>query len=308
MQQKYLNAYNDYVSLPFIKISDLEKKYCFSKSSFYRALKKENISLPKKKYYTTCDRSKLIEATKLYSKNYSIKKISIILSMSEKTISKYFKYLDIEIRNKPQQSYNLVCNHTFFNEIDTEEKAYWLGFIFADGNVYKNRLTIELNDSDATHLEKFKKSICANHPLKRYRGRNTISISINSKQLVNNLKKYGCIPNKTNLGYIDNVPICFYKDFLRGYLDGDGYIDKKRYRIIYTIKSKRITNSIKDMFEYVGIVCKIFQEKTYQRLHIENKMLFFKSLKFLYKTSTIYLDRKYEIYKARINKKVPLTR
>ena len=45
-----------------------------------------------------------------------------------------------------------------FDVIDTEEKAYWLGFLYADGNVSntKNEVGITLQSSDIKHLYKFK--------------------------------------------------------------------------------------------------------------------------------------------------------
>jgi len=52
-----------------------------------------------------------------------------------------------------------IFNHNFFETIDTEEKAYWLGFIAADGGLASNiyRLTIGLNQKDQNHLEKLLK-------------------------------------------------------------------------------------------------------------------------------------------------------
>ena len=56
----------------------------------------------------------------------------------------------------------------FFNKIDNEEKSYWAGFIAADGNIRKDflKMRIELNIKDYSHLEKFKKSINGNNPIK----------------------------------------------------------------------------------------------------------------------------------------------
>src|SRR5581483_4155416 len=58
----------------------------------------------------------------------------------------------------------------FFNVIDTETKAYWLGFITADGCVrtdhYNHQLKVKLKDSDASHLEKLKAALAADHPVK----------------------------------------------------------------------------------------------------------------------------------------------
>jgi len=48
-------------------------------------------------------------------------------------------------------------NRHIFDKINTPEKAYWLGFIVADGylNVERRMLRIKLGNKDKHHLEKF---------------------------------------------------------------------------------------------------------------------------------------------------------
>ena len=58
-------------------------------------------------------------------------------------------------KNRVSRKYNFDEN--FFDKIDTEEKAYWLGFIYADGAIFKRTLSIRLSTKDIHHLEKFKK-------------------------------------------------------------------------------------------------------------------------------------------------------
>lgn len=302
MKQKYLDAYKEYQENPFITVKQLEEKYGFAISSFYRAIKKAGFSLPKKAFTTTCSEKRLSEAVCLYNSGKSIVEISRILKMGEKTISKYLTFLDIKIRDKFQKTKDLSCNHDFFETINSEEKAYWLGFIFADGCIKSDkayRLTIELGNIDIDHLKKFKHSICSNHPIKTRKNRNTSSVSVHSKKLVFDLERFGCIQNKTFLGFIDENQIDskYYGHFLRGYVDGNGYIDKKRYRIIITLKLKSVAEKITKMFDQNNIQSKIILIDTYCRIVIEDKKNFIKALRFLYDDATIYLDRKYEAYK-----------
>lgn len=55
----------------------------------------------------------------------------------------------------------------FFKTIDTEEKAYWLGFLYADGSVSKDlkAVTLELNIKDIDHIRKFKRAINSTHKI-----------------------------------------------------------------------------------------------------------------------------------------------
>ncbi len=139
-------------------------------------------------------------------------------------------------------------NKDYFKVIDTEEKAYWLGFLYADGcinELHKNGKTCSMNleltlaKVDKEHLEKFAKAIETNVPIKqrisRYKGKEYVSnrIIINSTKMCKDLCDLKCIPNKTyGIRFPDTniVPKCFMKDFLRGFFDGDGCIHDKKIK------------------------------------------------------------------------------
>lgn len=131
----------------------------------------------------------------------------------------------------------------YFKEINTEEKAYWLGFIYADGYVVKTSLSaelgIELNIKDIDHLKKFNKSIAGNVEVKKRsrfdsRTNNTYNmcfIRFYSIQLVDNLINQGVFPNKHKDIKFPKIKEDLVRHFIRGYFDGDGCIrieEKKR--------------------------------------------------------------------------------
>lgn len=123
-----------------------------------------------------------------------------------------------------KRKYNL--NENYFNEIDTKNKAYILGFIYADGNVSRNYLTITISPSDVEILEFIKNEISYNGPLRTTK-HGYISLAISSNKIVNDLKKNGVIENKTYLS--KSLPIIDEKylwNFIMGYFDGDGSIYK----------------------------------------------------------------------------------
>lgn len=129
--------------------------------------------------------------------------------------------------------------HNFFNNINFEEQAYLLGFIFADGCVNEERhtLSININKQDYyiidllkdispeayTREQKSYKSIATVRG-RQVKNHGSIRTNISSKILIEDLKKYGVIQNKT---YTDiHLPIVsddiLLKHFIRGYFDGDG--------------------------------------------------------------------------------------
>ena len=121
--------------------------------------------------------------------------------------------------------------------------------------------------------------------------------------MASDLIKYGCIPNKTDEGWIERKALNgFELDFIRGFLDGDGYIESNdfgKYRIVFTIKSRKILETVNAML--VDYHPEFEKDGNYYRLRIERKQDFFKLLEDLYSGAETYLDRKYYIAQARLN-------
>lgn len=212
-----------------------------------------------------------------------------------------------------------VNNH-FFENIDTEEKAYILGFICADGHVDKKtyRISIVLQDSDYKLLELIRDSMNSTHPIKRHikrknpykRTNNHIieqcCLSINGKQLVSPLIKMKICGKKTytlNSTIIENVPKSLIRHFLRGYMDGDGNITwGKKYKSGYKYMIQIAGN--KDFLlgtfqKHFPSNCKLYKYKLSKqcfawKLASKNEVL--KFLNYLYEDAKIYLERKYKIY------------
>ena len=89
-----------------------------------------------------------------------------------------------------------IFDNSKFDQISTEEEAYWLGFMLGDGSVTKNWVRIELADKDKEHLFKFQKFMNATNPVGKCH--ETLSyISLNSIDFVKKLTKYGMVKNKT---------------------------------------------------------------------------------------------------------------
>lgn len=133
--------------------------------------------------------------------NLSLTKIAEQLGVSRQTVTNFVKKEGLyqpAIKTRAVRTY--AFDEGFFEEINSENKAYWLGFIAADGGIRQDglRLTIELAIKDKEHLEKFNCSIRSQNPIKEYqREYPSATAVINSKKVCIDLAKYGIIPNKT---------------------------------------------------------------------------------------------------------------
>lgn len=100
---------------------------------------------------------------------HTVKEIAVILKVTKSTVYKKLKKYNLLKTSRTCNRYSV--NQEFFKDIDTEEKAYWLGFLYADGCIYKGasknsyRMQINIQASDSDVLEKFKNSIQANNPI-----------------------------------------------------------------------------------------------------------------------------------------------
>ena len=142
-----------------------------------------------------------------------------------------------------------------FECIDTKEKAYWLGFLYADGCVFKEsgnkkyyRITLDLSEKDVESVERFCEFMGANKDkittLIRKEKYVSKCIAIRSKQITYDLEKIGCVPCKSK---IIRLPDLSNKKlnlaFLLGFYDGDGdenscYLTCGSYDFLLDIKSK----------------------------------------------------------------------
>lgn len=122
-------------------------------------------------------------------------------------------------------------NRNIFNKIDNEEKAYWLGFIVADGylNINKHMLRIKLGNRDRSHLIKFIKFIGGNEEMLKSEihsetGNENFYVSLYSKEVMNDLLSLGIEQAKSGKEKVCNIDKKYYRDFIRGLWDGDGFI------------------------------------------------------------------------------------
>ena len=147
-------------------------------------------------------------------------------NLSHPTISKILK----NIPKYPKAKINSPeLKERFFETIDTEEKAYFLGLLIADGNVFKDTtgrqasISITLNLEDEYMLLKFKEILNANTSI-GHDGRGCGQIAVRSNLMAMDLEKYGVIPQKSLFTYLPQINDKYMNHLIRGILDGDGSI------------------------------------------------------------------------------------
>lgn len=253
----------------------------------------------------------------IYNSGQSSLEIAKITGLHRTTITRILKKNKIDIRSLSKSHQKYKINETFFDEIDTEEKAYILGFIYADGNLTRNSIEISLQENDKEILEKISNYIYSTHkPLgyrkpsikkfknKFYKCKAQYRFSIVNKHIKNTITLLGIMPNKTfKIRFPFQINPSCYKHFIRGYYDGDGCLSTNsntKDNIIKIISNhkfcKELLSIITSNLPIKAYVKKKNGSKVFELVITGNKQIK-KFLDWLYTDSNLYLKRKNNLYK-----------
>lgn len=242
----------------------------------------------------------------LYESGKKISEISNILNINYNTISYHLQKNKLW-KFKGTRKY--TCNFNYFSQINNEHKAYWLGFIAADGSVYKNCLHIGIHQKDHKHLLKFKKDIEATYPIKKtfYKSKEKINpmsqINIYNNTLIQHLNKQGIHPNKSkNINWNDfKMPEKLIPHFIRGFFDGDGSwskAGKNKIKFTITCGSKQFLYPLQQKIaQECNLPINKIEEKNNNNYILSycGKLQHIKICNYIYNNSSIKLERKYNI-------------
>lgn len=293
-------------------ISDIAKIYNVSYKTVYHQFVKEKIHKRVKKIDFSLEEKNEIEY--LRKKGYGPYRIGDIMKKNPIRVKEYISEVlpntKTTLTHYDRSSSNRVSyqlNEHFFRNINIEEKAYWLGFLYADGSLSQNRLTINLAEEDATHLDKFIKSIefTGNYKIKVEdtnfkKESKKANLEVNSTLMIKDLSKFVPVGKKSDkITFPFEISKQLYKHFIRGYFDGDGYVIKTRKHIGFCGNLVFI-NQLRDIFETNDFATNKDgtignQTETYGELKYSKKVTR-KIMDWMYKGATVYLDRKFNEY------------
>lgn len=200
-------------------------------------------------------------------------------------------------------------NSNVFEKIDSEEKAYWLGFLYADGYVDPERgeLILGLADKDKEHIVKFQNFLETNAPYKdkiNNQNKPYRFFRLYDQKICLDLEKQGLYRKKsltlTPQMQMSNELLIHWS---RGLFDGDGSIypqknsvNSIRYRI-NLVGTEDILNYVMNLWQ---INKKLDRNRSVPKFVVSGKREVNKILHMLYDDASIYLDRKYQLAKKAI--------
>lgn len=237
----------------------------------------------------------------------SMAKIGLDYNCSRETIGHELRKNNLKAFELDTRTYK--ANDNFFKEIDSEIKAYLLGFFYADGTITTdNRLCIRLSQKDVEVLELYRSNICPEKNISENLIYNSpSSMGINRKPqchfrfksliMIEHLKQYNIVNNKTlrQEPVLQFIPDNMKPHFIRGFMDGDGSINKGRFGVSFACANYIV---VKEIIDYLKLHNIVFTEKKYKNksdfwaVGCWNGENCFKFLSLIYKDYQFCLKRK----------------
>ena len=259
------------------------------------------------------DEKDISEILELYNSKMPISKIAKKFNCYHHNIStilkKYKGY-------KPNQI--SLKNTDYFNEIDSNIKAYLLGFIAADGAIVNKELTITISKRDRIILDLLKYELVSTNDIQEIHHKSTdtelVRFTTSNEELINGIKKWGITEVKSlNMpNIIENIPHPYKNSFILGYFDGDGSINvrevfiNKRYTRKQSVQIRATKEFALGIVQHLDIKSFHITDEKMPNLTISSLDEIKKFYHSLYDNSPFYLSRKRDkfliaIYRA-INK------
>ena len=251
-----------------------------------------------------------------YAQYFNVKALSQLFEVSQETMRVLLHKMGIRTKSAGEKGKEKhPRNSSFFQVINSPSKAYWLGFLYADGYVSEkyNSIRINLQKRDEDHLQKFISAIQATNTKIKYSTKfdNDVIyegcyITICDKQMVNDLIRLGCVQNKSLILRFPNenqVPTHLLSHFIRGYFDGDGCIWYSEHSVSHLKYFNVSIEGTEDMLNGIQNYlsrnhCQLEKNTKHFTMHVCGNRVAYNALSLLYQDSypDIELTRKREKY------------
>lgn len=247
-------------------------------------------------------KEQIAKVCEIYKQGISCPKIAKEFNVSSVAIQGLLKRRNVPRRTQSQAQRKLFFDENAFDVI-TEESAYWIGFLMADGNVSHKHgsspeISLTLCSKDKEHLLKFRSFLKSEHSLINVSKTNAIRFSIKSNTLANSLNIHNVVPCKSFAACASDV-LMLNRHFWRGIIDGDGHlaISNKKKIILQLVGGKNVMEQFNQFVRIHVPNCQssVRPHKSIYTVQLSCNMAF-KIIEILYRDASVFLDRKYQQY------------
>jgi intein-encoded DNA endonuclease-like protein len=251
------------------------------------------------------------EIKEMYNQGMSLQNIANTVGYkSAHSIRSKLLSVGVTMRTKAGNR-NMGINDRYFSVLDTEKKAYFAGFLLADGSVNireksKPQIRIEILTTDSYILNEMRTDIKIENTVK-VTSKGCSALRWHSQTMFDDLAKYSVVPNKTNNKRLtmNTIPEDMIKHFIRGFFDGNGYASRKGNRRIVGFCDGY--DFLVELKTYLAEKLSISNNNVYTSTSSGSRFIEYgnqedvqKLISYMYDDATIYLTRKYDKLYANI--------
>jgi uncharacterized protein (DUF433 family) len=300
-------------------IASIAEKYGVTSSRIGEILRENGISTPNERYLQF-SYDEVLEMYNMYLSGISRVNIAEKYSVCADSVYNLFLKYGFQVKSMSHAKQQYKINENYFDEIDTPNKAYILGLLYADGcnMTDKHEVTIALQEQDKHILEQIKNELQYDGPLrfinynnKNPNHQNQYALDITNKRISSILDQFGVWKNKSLiLEWPEWLDKTLYPHFVRGYFDGDGclYLGKngKGAEIsfvgteMFLTQLSRVVNELLNIDLYVKDAGSKYKSVTKSaKIHRQTGIKLF--LDWIYKDADLMMYRKYNKYQQFLN-------
>ena len=281
------------------ELYDLGQQYYCSADAIRTCLQGAGVAIrgfKTKKPYSPAERARFIAR---YTAGASVEELAKEANLAASTMRGNLQRWGAEFRRSgPQRTHTL--DERYFDVIDTEAKAYWLGFILADGNVNKTILacSIGLGLVDTDHLLKLAAAVNSSVPLASDNDGRLSVLTLHSAQLCRDLVRWGVIPAKTGRHGTPPIDPDLLRHLYRGFFDGNGSLFECKTAGDWRFELVGPPPFIADFQAWVIARTGLREKKLVERppvasIRYAGGVCVEQVMDLLYEDATVYLDRKH---------------
>ncbi|PEE06778.1 LAGLIDADG family homing endonuclease [Bacillus pseudomycoides] len=242
----------------------------------------------KKKSNCTLEKDEMI---KLYLKGESTSNIAKLANVSPRYVRMVLTDNNVEKRARGswKRKYNL--NEDYFKRW-SNTMAYILGFFIADGVITKDNQTVSISQKESAILEDIKIKLNSNQLLYKNKNTGVYMLNLNSKIMKNDLiNLHGIMPCKSYDVQFPFVPKEYLHHFIRGYFDGDGYVNYPTYTVSFVGGSHSFMNSLNEVLHEQNFKPNLVNKKSHYRVILSGRRTIKLFSNWIYKDKEIFLQR-----------------
>lgn len=307
MHQDIMNLYDNNIS-----VQDIANAYNVCKDTIYSVIRKYR----KQRTYKTLSEDEQLNIVYLYKNGMSTVELGKMYNFNHHVIEHILDLHNIPRRNNSECHRTYTIKEDYFDKVDDQNKAYILGFFYADGcnSMSKNTIHMSLQEDDFEILEKIRIEIGSNRELEYidntkksvkdgFNYKNQYRLAVFNKHWCDRLSELGMVSAKSLViqfpYFLDES---LYPHFIRGVMDGDGCIYKQDKVYVVTITStKQFCEKLqKIVYQELGIPSKLEEASNKNGItyvwKINRKADNKKFLDWLYEDAEMYMKRKHDIY------------